>query len=279
MSNKCFVRVELGFAYFQEIPLPSTLLIQDEDRSKEILLISNNNEYKVSGFVNKDWTHVRIGGNNWYEFVKAHKLVLNQGLYFIVRELGIMNVFVFDKNNVLSNSPTPNMSWNYSNNIKVQMVLPVGLSSCITEDHADNFGYFSNWSVVYGECTYINQIAYSPHKNAARLVVSGYQWDKLLKDHANMTVPFEFWRRHRSILTKNLVVIYTNAMMYNMELHKSYNPLHYGKKVSQLKIVRNWNTLMLDNQFLKGSVLKFMLDVESVHPRKNDVTFSISEIS
>ncbi|CAI9112531.1 OLC1v1012990C1 [Oldenlandia corymbosa var. corymbosa] len=214
MSNKCFVRVELGFAYFQEIPLPSTLLIQDEDRSKEILLISNNNEYKVSGFVNKDWTHVRIGGNNWYEFVKAHKLILNQGLYFIVRELGIMNIFLFDKNNVLSNSPTPNMTWNHINNIKVQM-----------------------------------------------------------------TVPSEFWRRHRSILTKNLAVIYTNAMMYNMEFHKSYNPLHYSKKVSQLKIVGNWNTLMLDNQFPKGSVLKFMLDVESVHSRKNDVTFSISEIS
>ncbi|CAI9098985.1 OLC1v1035728C1 [Oldenlandia corymbosa var. corymbosa] len=188
MSNKCFVKVELGFAYFQEIPSPSTLLIQDEDRSKEILLISNNNEYKVSGFINKDWTHVRIGGNNWYEFVKAHKLVLNQVLYFIVRELGIMNVFVFDKNNVLSNSPTPNMTWNHINNIKVQMVLPVGLSSCIIEDHADNFGYFSNWSIVCGERTYINQIAYSPHENPARLVVIGYQWDKLLKDHANMEI-------------------------------------------------------------------------------------------
>ncbi|CAI9089802.1 OLC1v1024442C1 [Oldenlandia corymbosa var. corymbosa] len=138
-----------------EIPLPSTLLIQDEDRSKEILVISNNNEYKVIGLVNKDWTHMRIGGNN-------------------------------------CNSPTPNMSWNHINNIKVQMVVPVGLSSCITEDHADNFGYFSNWSLVCGERTYINQISYSPHENATRLVVSGYQWDKLLKDHADMVQHSEF---------------------------------------------------------------------------------------
>ncbi|CAI9089723.1 OLC1v1024350C1 [Oldenlandia corymbosa var. corymbosa] len=112
--------IMIGFA-FEEIPLPGGLLIKDEIRSKDILLISNN-EFKVDGLVNKDWTHMRLGGNNWFEFVKSNHLLLNQGLYFNVRDLGIMDVYVFDNNRVMTNSPTPNMAWDHISNIKNQML-------------------------------------------------------------------------------------------------------------------------------------------------------------